>query len=274
MNYTLAVLLTCHNRKEKTLSCLAALFNCILPEGYRFDIFLVDDGSTDGTSDAIKEKFPQVNIIQGNGNLFWNRGMHLAWETAAKTKDYDYYLWLNDDTCLYLNSIEELIHTCITTNNNALICSSVQSVTSCKITYGGLKKGHLIIPNEELQECDTMNGNCVIVPQIVYQKVGNLDYVFRHAIGDLDYGYRVRKAGFKLYITPNYLGTCEENPTLPKWCLKTTPLLERIKILYSPLGYAEPLPFFIYEKRHFGLLIAIKHFISINIRVLFPRLWT
>jgi GT2 family glycosyltransferase len=72
----IAILITCYNRKEKTLSCLAALFNCIVPDGYGFDVFLVDDGSTDGTSDAIKEGFTQVNIIQGNGNLFWNRGMH------------------------------------------------------------------------------------------------------------------------------------------------------------------------------------------------------
>jgi GT2 family glycosyltransferase len=76
MNYTIAVLLTCHNRKEKTLSCLTALFNCIVPDGYGFNVFLVDDACTDGTAEAIKEKFPQVNIIQETGNLCWNREMH------------------------------------------------------------------------------------------------------------------------------------------------------------------------------------------------------
>jgi GT2 family glycosyltransferase len=273
MNYTIAVLLTCHNRKEKTLSCLTALFDCILPNGYRFDVFLVDDGCTDGTAEAIKEKFPQVNIIKGTGNLFWNRGMYLAWETATKANDYDYYMWLNDDTCLYPNAIAELVTVCITMNNNALICSTLQSDISDKVTYGGFKKGCLLIPNGKLQECETINGNCVLVPRNIFQKVGNLDYVFRHAIGDLDYGYRVRKASFKLYITPNYIGICEKNPTLPEWCLKDTSLWKRIKLLYSPLGYAEPIPFFIYERRHLGLLIAIKHFISINIRVLYPQLW-
>jgi GT2 family glycosyltransferase len=118
-----------------------------------------------------------------------------------------------------------------------------------------------------------MNGNCVLIPRRIYEKTGNLDYIFRHAIGDLDYGYRVRKAGFKLYVAAVYLGVCENNLTLPKWCLKNTPLLQRIKILYSPLAYAEPIPFFIYEKRHLGLFVAIKHFISINIRALFPQLW-
>jgi GT2 family glycosyltransferase len=269
----IAVLITVHNRKEQTLKCLTALFNCILPNGYKFDVFLVDDGSTDGISDAIKEKFPQVNIIQGTGNLFWNRGMDLAWKTASKANDYDYYLWLNDDTCLYSKALEELVYLCVTMNNNALICSTLQSGISHKATYGGLKKGHLLVPNGKIQECETINGNCVLVPRVIFQKVGNLDYVFRHAIGDLDYGYRVGKAGFKLYVAPDYLGICENNVTLPKWCLKTTPLWERIKLLYSPLAYAEPIPFFIYEKRHFGLLIAVKHFISAHLRVLFPQLW-
>jgi GT2 family glycosyltransferase len=272
--FSIAVLITCHNRKEKTLSCLKALFDCILPDGYKLDVFLVDDGCTDGTTEAIKERFSQVNIIQGTGNLFWNRGMHLAWETAAKANDYDYYLWLNDDTYLYPNAIEELVSSCTVMDNEALICSTLQSCISRKATYGGLKNGHLLVPNSKIQECETMNGNCVLVPRVIYRKAGNLDYVFRHAMGDLDYGYRVRKAGFKLYVSPDYLGTCEKNSTLPKWCLKTTPLWKRIKLLYSPLAYAEPVPFFIYEKRHFGILIAVKHFISIHIRVLFPQLWT
>ena len=42
----IAAILTCHNRKEKTLACLHSLFSIIST----IDVFLVDDGSTDGTS--------------------------------------------------------------------------------------------------------------------------------------------------------------------------------------------------------------------------------
>jgi glycosyltransferase involved in cell wall biosynthesis len=62
----IAALITCHNRKAKTLACLSSLYNCTMPENYAFDVFLVDDGCTDGTADIIREKFPQINIIQGN----------------------------------------------------------------------------------------------------------------------------------------------------------------------------------------------------------------
>lgn len=73
------VLITSYNCREKTLACLSSLF-AALPNG---EVFLVDDASTDGIADAVNEKFPQVNIIHGSGNLFWNRGMHLAWQNAA-----------------------------------------------------------------------------------------------------------------------------------------------------------------------------------------------
>ena len=80
----IAVLLTCHNRSEKTTACLHSLFQCYLPSDFVLDVFLVDDGSTDGTAELVTEKFPKVIIIHGDGNLFWNRGMHLAWSYASK----------------------------------------------------------------------------------------------------------------------------------------------------------------------------------------------
>ena len=45
---TIATLITCHNRKDKTLACLDALFSNHLPDRVLLDVFLVDDGSTDG----------------------------------------------------------------------------------------------------------------------------------------------------------------------------------------------------------------------------------
>ena len=102
MNKT-AVLLTCFNRKKHTLTCLNQLFFL----SQEIDVYVVDDNSSDGTSAAILEQFPDVHLIKGNGNLFWNRGMHLAWKHASKHK-YDFYLWLNDDVVLYKNCFDEM----------------------------------------------------------------------------------------------------------------------------------------------------------------------
>ena len=92
----IAVLMTCHNRRELTLRCLARL-----PGQTHFrpeNLFLVDDGSSDGTGDAVLAAMPQANVICGDGSLFWNGGMRRAWEGAiASGRKFDFVLWLNDD---------------------------------------------------------------------------------------------------------------------------------------------------------------------------------
>ena len=94
-----AVLLTCHNRVEKTLKCLSKLFGQQVDESVKVTVYLVDDGSTDGTGIAVKDRYPDINVIYGDGSLFWNGGMHQAFAEALKV-GFDYYLWLNDDTNL------------------------------------------------------------------------------------------------------------------------------------------------------------------------------
>ncbi|MHC5831198.1 MAG: glycosyltransferase family 2 protein, partial [Nostoc sp.] len=74
----LAVIMTCFNRRETTLICLRALAQ----QTKSFDVYLTDDGSSDGTSKAVKVFYPQVQILQGNGNLFWVGGMRLAFAEA------------------------------------------------------------------------------------------------------------------------------------------------------------------------------------------------
>jgi GT2 family glycosyltransferase len=269
----LAVLVTVHNRKDKTLNCLSNLYLQEISNNLLLDVYLVDDGSTDGTSEAVKRDFPSVEIIAGDGNLYWNRGMYVAWEAAANTKTYDYFLWLNDDTNLFPKAVQLVLDAANSLNTSAIICGATCSPLTKEVTYSGKIKGKSVVPNGELQVCEIINGNFILVPFKIFDKIGNLDWTFRHAIGDYDYGLRAQKAGFKAFVASEYIGTCEANPTLPKWCLKTTPLLSRFRLLYSPLGYADPIPFFIYEKRHFGWVVAIKHFFAINLRALLPHLW-
>lgn len=269
---TIAVLLTVFNRKDKTMECLRRLYNQLPIKDYTVDVYLTNDGCTDGTPESIKLLFPQVHIIDGDGNLFWNRGMYIAWKEAAK-QDYDFYLWLNDDTHIFNDTIINMINSSESKQNKAIIIAAIRAKAQEITTYSGHNKKGIITPNGNLQPCDTFNGNCVLIPSYVFKIVGNLDWKFRHAIGDYDYGCRAKKLGIELYVSSKYLGICDKNPKPPIWTRKEEPFLKRIKNLYSPLGYAEPIPFFHFERKNYGLPIAIKHFITIHIRVLFPQLW-
>ena len=283
---TIATLITCHNRRQKTLECLEALFQNTLPADYTLDVFLVDDGSTDDTAKAVHGAFPQVNIIQGNGDLFWNRGMHKAWEAAVQSKltsqnnttdqsqAYDYYLWLNDDTNIFKNTLQVLLQAADSTENKAVIVAASCAKATGELTYSGfLSSGVKIQPTDQLVQTHTFHGNCVLIPKYVYQQVGNLDPLFHHSIGDMDYGLRAIKQGVKSFIAPGFLAHCEAHDTLPQWALSTVPLRKRIKSLYSPLGNNQPYYYFRYALRHFGLMVALKHLVSMHLRLFFPPLW-
>ena len=63
----IAVLMTCYNRVATTIECLRRLFKQDISDGYSLDVWLVDDGSPDGTGDKVKSEYPQVNVIKSKG---------------------------------------------------------------------------------------------------------------------------------------------------------------------------------------------------------------
>lgn len=270
-NSTMAVLMTCHNRQKETLTCLNSLFN---NEEVKVDIevFLVDDGSTDKTSEKVSKNFPKVNIIKGDGSLFWNRGMWTSWNKAAKTSDFDFYLWLNDDTYLNKDGLKQVFETYKRVNTNSIIVGTISSpLDNSVITYGGYDDKGLITPTKEIEKCKIFNGNLVLVPKEVYLKLGNLDFRFRHGIGDFEYGMRAKKESVNSYVTPVSVGVCERNVWPPSYLSNKNSLNKRLKLLYSPLGF-NPKESFYLNSKYKNFFYAIFVFVKLHLNVFFPFL--
>ena len=89
-----AILMACHNRREKTMACLDALLTSDLVTDTALEVFLIDDGSTDGTSNAVSSLYPAVHLIAGDGNLYWNGGMRVAF-AAAMHKGFYFNILVN-----------------------------------------------------------------------------------------------------------------------------------------------------------------------------------
>ena len=271
----IAVLLTVYNRRDKTLKCLSELFQQKIPSTYNLKVYMTNDGCTDGTPEAVSDAFPSVHIIKGDGTLFWNRGMWTAWNVASKEKDYDYYLWLNDDTYLYEDAIKELLESAEKKDNSSIIVGACLASDKKSLTYGGRKssrKSEVPIPNGSLEEVETFNGNIVLVPKSVFHKIGNLDYYYRHSHGDLDYGLRAHSAGIKSYQVGVVLVECDRHEKLNYWGDPAIPLRKRLKILYSPIGFS-PIECFHSERKHYNICMASFHFVTVHLRCLFPTLW-
>ncbi|MFK5894215.1 MAG: glycosyltransferase, partial [Pseudomonadota bacterium] len=91
----IAIVIPVFNRVETTLNCLRQLQE-IDKNGAEFNFIIVDDGSTDGTADAVKTHFPDSIVLMGDGNLWWTGAINMGAEYALKS-DFDYVLCLNDD---------------------------------------------------------------------------------------------------------------------------------------------------------------------------------
>lgn len=248
----IAVILTVHNRLDKTVACLNAVFN--QREKYSFfnvDVFLTDDGSTDDTSKILRNRFSAkpLHILSGNGNLYWNGGMINSWKAAIEHGGYDGYLWLNNDIIVLPNLWNELEqadeYSRKQFGKGGIYVGSTKDPLTGEFTYGGFEftnqwtlKDRFLHPNGHFQLCQCAHGNVTYISHDVVEKMGILCEQYLHGGGDHDYTYLAYKAGFPLIVLKDYVGICENDHQQGGYAdFLSMSLKQRIKYLYSPLGF-------------------------------------
>lgn len=283
MTRRIAVLLTCHNRKAKTLSCLSSLVAQQVPD-LQLDVWLVDDGCTDGTADAVRKMFPAVQLISGSGELFWNGGMRLCWQQAMVSNP-DFYLWLNDDVTLLPDAVARLV-ACYDQQQNAetqvgAVVGTMQDLQTQSLSYGGRRAGYswlplaigaVVAPQQSAVSCDYVNGNLCLVPAAAVKQVGILSDRFTHSMGDFDYSIRLRQAGFQLWIAPGLFGTCALNPIKGSIRDPNIPLSVRVGWMQKPTKCPPINEWLYFIRAHGGPLWPVLYIKAIAGRLM-PRLW-
>src|SRR5436190_2986925 len=159
-----------HNRREVTLACLRALASDGILDWAT--ILIVDDGSTDGTGEAIAGEFPRVVVLRGNGSWWWagaiRRGMELALARGAAR-----IFWLNDDCQPPAGGLARL-------RDEVARSTGVRWIEARSPdgwSYGAHRKTLWRIrrctPEEErLGKIDSFSGNCVCVPREWIERIG------------------------------------------------------------------------------------------------------
>jgi len=263
----LCALLACFNRREQTVACLRALAASVGLRGLQVRAVLVDDGSTDGTGQAVRDEFPWVQVVQADPSeeaLFWCRGMHRAFAVALET-GFDHYLWLNDDTLLAPDALERLLATEVQLRRcldaDVIVVGSTTDSQTGRVTYGGERQPsrwrpfriERLQPREVAQACDSMTGNIVLITRHVARRVGNIDPAFEHSMGDTDYALRARQRGVQVWLAAGTHGTCSDNAPQGTWCDRSQPLSVRWRDMMTRKG----LPWrswLVLTRRHAGVL--------------------
>lgn len=270
----IAILITVHNRCQKTIQCLQHLKAQEINDSIQWHVYLTDDGCTDNTIDSVKNILPETIVIQGDGNLYWNRGMHKAWESAIENHDYDFYLWLNDDTMLLPSAFMHLLECSKEKDHHAIIAGCISSTTEPFITtYGGRTKKGWISCTGAMQELRLMHGNAVLIPRYVYNKIGMNDPYYQHAFGDYDYALTAATCGIRTFSTKDFVGRCNIDHKHPHCFNRNHPLKKRFANLYSPTSYYQPTEAFHFDMKHNGLLTAIGRYAYLHLCCFFPIIW-
>lgn len=264
-------LMTCYNRKEKTVR---ALKNLILGNpSIDFSFIVADDASTDGTADALRS-FANVKVLSGDGNLFYSGGMRLAISEAKKLEDkFDYCLLFNDDVDFAKSAIEELC-----AKDDSVIWVGPTSDENGALSYGGVVKTSKWRPKTEIvmadspqgRACDTFNANCVLIPWVIFENLDNIDNVYTHSMGDFDYGFSAARKGCLIKVSDKFAGVCPDNPVQASWRNTELSLKERIRRKESPKGLPTK-EWFHYLNKNYNFVTAVVYSVIPYLRILLKK---
>lgn len=204
---TIHIVIPVHNRKTYTLGCLRSLKKQTVTG---FHTIVVDDGSTDGTGNAVRAEFPGVTVLEGDGNLWWTAAMNMGVEHALN-HGAKYIISLNDDLEVSQDYIEKMIFWA-EQKPNALFGSYVFDIhtrhpfsASRREDWRTGKSTNLltIIPEEDrkgIYQATDFSGRGLWIPSEVFKTIGLFDAKhLPHYGADNDFTLRAGKYGFEIY---------------------------------------------------------------------------
>lgn len=180
----------------------------------KLKIFIVNDGSSDGTAEWLKKQ-PDINVINGTGFLYWGGSINLAIENILKKgKNDEWLLFLNNDVTIESNYIESLL-TIAKEFYPAAIGSIVRNKKTKKLISIGpkllpwslivddLKNNEFYFKGEKIiRNVDALSGRGVLYPiQSIKDSKGLRPRLIPHYFADYDLSLRVKKKGYELIIS-------------------------------------------------------------------------
>lgn len=236
-----SIVFPCHNRRDLTLLCLKSISR-LDSTGLEIKVVAVDDGSTDGSGDAIRDQFPEVEVIRGSGDLWFTEGTNVGVRAALKN-DPDYILMINDDQVFDSKCVLNLVeiaerHPRSVVGPLLLLWDAPHRLFQTSPVWdtmnGGWRHWYTqtvwTVPAKPWK-VDLIVGNCVLVPAEAFRQHGLMDAKKYPNFGDAEFTPRLRKYGWTLLIDPRARVFCQPN-ALPKR-IRSMGLGQVIKVLFT-----------------------------------------
>lgn len=211
----ITVIIPHFNGVEILRDCLCSLFKNRFKD---FDVVLIDNGSTDGSTDFIRNEFPLVGIIENDNNLGYagacNQGIFLS--------DTEFILLLNNDTVMPENFLDEMLAAIKTDKNIAMVQPKIKSIQNQEyFDYSGAAGGEMdifgypfargrvfdVVEKDDLQYDQTesnvfwTSGCAILIRKSIIDKIGVLDNDFFAHQEEIDLNWRALLAGYRNIVT-------------------------------------------------------------------------
>lgn len=218
----LSISIVNYNAKEYLEQCLRSVLasGCRLP----MEIIVVDNHSQDASAQMVREEFPAVTLIQNTRN----EGFIKANNKGLRASRGKYVLSLNNDTVVRPGALDTLVDFLESHPESGACGPKVLNPDGSlqrqcrrgfptpmsaiyyflrlhKLFPGNRKFGHYLMAHldpDQVGEVDSLSGACMLVRRDVMDRVGLMDESFTMYGDDLDWCYRIKKAGWKIHYVP------------------------------------------------------------------------
>jgi hypothetical protein len=213
----LTVIIVNWNTRELTLTCLASVFATIC--NVDFEVFVVDNASSDDSVEAVRTTYPQVNLLRNQENL----GFAKANNQALRLMQGRFALLLNSDAVLTEGSVEKLLRFMETSVHAGMACgqllnrdgskqNSVANFPSLASLMGNATVLRLLFPKKfpsKRQEytvpvqVDSCIGACLLVRKAAIDQVGLMDERYFFFMEETDWALSMQQAGWQSWLVPD-----------------------------------------------------------------------
>jgi GT2 family glycosyltransferase len=199
MNSQVYILLPVHNRKDITLAFVRSVKKQTYPA---IKLILIDDGSTDATTEAVLQEIPDTIVLRGTGNWWWGGSLNQGYKWLKKNaKAGDITLIINDDCFIEPDFIEKGVDL-LKKNERSLILAYAYDKNLNKFIDAGVKydfKANTLSVTTKQEEINCFSTRGLFLKCADFFSIGGFyPFLLPHYTSDYEFTIRAHKKGFKL----------------------------------------------------------------------------